>query len=157
MKKTFIFTFLFVIAALLTISSCDKTDGISVVPKFSSISCEPTTPAPGDTMTLTAHQSVHGKLIYSATYKWGFRYFDDILQRDTTVYRTESVVYDNIGGPDPQMGFRLPAYSTASRLYVTLTASYGLSGQTEQGQIFGQASTSSTVNINTSQAKNGAQ
>ena len=65
----------------------------------------------------------------------------------TTVYRTESVVYDAIGGPDPQMGFRLPAYSTARQLYVNLTASYGLSGQTEEGQIFGQAITSGTVNI----------
>lgn len=147
MNKTFILATLALVAAIFALGSCDKTNGISIVPKFSSITCDPESPVAGDTMTFTAHQSLQGKLIYSATYKWAFRYFDDQLQRDTTVYRSENVVYDAIGGPDPQMGFRLPAYSTARQLYVNLNASYGLSGQTEQGQIFGQGSVSGTVNI----------
>ena len=108
MNKIFILATLAFVAAIFTLGSCDKTDGISIVPKFSSITCDPESPAAGDTMTLTAHQSVQGKLIYSATYKWA---------------------------------------STARQLYVNLTASYGLSGQTEEGQIFGQAITSGTVNI----------
>ena len=45
------------------------------------------------------------------------------------------------------MGLRLPAHTTATRLYVTLNATYGLSGQTEQGQIFGQASANTSVTI----------
>ena len=147
MNKTLTFILLAVAACMAAVGACDKTDGISVVPQFSTITSDPATPMAGDTLTLTAHQSVKGKLTYSATYNWAFRYFDDSLQRDTTVRRQEQVVYDYVGGPDPQMGLRLPAYVSATRLYVTLTASYGLSGQTEQGQIFGQASASATVTL----------
>ena len=134
-------------ASLLAFMACEKTDSNSIVPQFSSITCEPENPAAGDSITLTAHQSVRGHLINSTTYRWAFTYIDGSTFSDTTVVRNVEVVYDAVDGTDPQVGFRIPSDTPSNKLTVSLTALYSLSGQTETGQIFGQAARSTSITI----------
>ena len=147
MNKYLIFNTVLAMASALVFMACEKTDSTSVVPQFSSITCEPEMPMAGDSITLTAHQSVRGHLINSTTYRWAFSYIDGTTFSDTTVYRNVEVVYDAVGGADPTVGFRIPADMPGNRLGVSLTALYSLSGQTETGQIFGQASRSTSITI----------
>ena len=148
MNKTLITIALAAIGLTLAATACSDDPTYSVVPVFDAITCQPDMPSPGDSITITAHQSVHGKLIYSATYKWSITYFDNEAQRDTTVRMQRETVYDADGGDiDPQIGFRLPADTPSKSLIVTINASYGLSAQTEMGQIFGQAIKTATLAI----------
>jgi hypothetical protein len=147
MNKSLIFTALFGITSLLAFTACEKTDNTSIVPQFSSITCQPEKPAAGDSITLTAHQSVRGHLINSTTYRWAFTYIDGTTFNDTTVVRNVEVVYDAVDGADPQVGFRIPADTPSNKLTVSLTALYSLSGQTATGQIFGQAARSTSITL----------
>lgn len=147
MSKIKIYSLLAISVAAFVFTSCDKTDGTSVVPRFDKITYEPELPSVGDSITLTAHQSMHGKLINSTTYKWSVTYYNDATGRDTTEYLPQQeVVYDYIGGPDPQIGYRIPA-TTSRKIGVHISAFYSLSGQTELGQIFGQANCSGSINL----------
>ncbi len=134
----------------MTISCDDESDGISVVPHFSGIVCEPSLPNPGDSITLTAVQDQKGKLINKTSYDWTLKYsyfYDGAATRDTTVTRTITTNYDGISSDDPVAGFWLPA-NIASDLTVTIRAYYNLSGQTSTGQLYGEASRTSQIRIN---------
>jgi len=150
MKKNLIFTGLLFMAISVAFISCKEDDGISIVPHFSSITCEPSSPAPNDSITLTAVQDQIGNLINRTSYNWSFSYSyftgNGSEAKDTTVTKSTTVVYD-VNKSNPVMGFRVPE-KIASDLSVSLDANYNLSGQTEGGQIYGRATRSTKVYIN---------
>lgn len=133
---------------MLHFTSCDKVDGLSVVPRFDRIDCDTPNPAPGDTITLTAHQSVQGHLINKTTYTWSFQFSvaGEDYYRDSTFVRTVETNYDGIDNGDPVIGFRIPK-NISSHLNVSLRASYNLSGSTAEGQIYGEATRSTLIRI----------
>lgn len=149
MKKHLIFMALLFVAIDFAICSCEKENGISIVPQFSGITCNPSQPMPGDSITLTAVQAQVGELINRTSYDWSFQYSyftgDGDAAQDTTVTKSVSVVYDN-NPSDPVIGFLVPA-NIASDLNVSIHANYALSGQTASGQIYGQATRSTVVRI----------
>ena len=132
-----------------SIVSCSTdVDGTSIVPVFDKIICSPEHPAPGDSVTVTGHQVVMGKLVNATTYNWDFTYTRAETNRDTTITRSTHVVYDAEGGSaDPVMGFRIPADSPGRYLKVSLHATYSLSGQTAEGAIYGEATRSTTITL----------
>lgn len=148
MNKKLVFNLVVVIASMLHFTSCDKVDGLSVVPRFDRIDCDTPNPAPGDTITLTAHQSVQGHLINKTTYTWSFQFSvaGEDYYRDSTFVRTVETNYDGIDNGDPVIGFRIPK-NISSHLNVSLRASYNLSGSTAEGQIYGEATRSTLIRI----------
>jgi len=131
---------------MVAFASCEKTDHESVVPQFSSITCSPSSPKAGDSITVVAHQAIIGKLINSTTYKWSFTYINPRTYTDTTVVKTVQIIYD-MAPTDPMMGFRIPAGTPRSSLTVSISANYSLSGQTATGQIYGSASKSAHFSV----------
>lgn len=149
MKKGFIISGLFAVLLSATFIGCSETDGISVVPAFDAIYCSPTSPAAGDSITLTAHQAQMGKLINKTSYNWTFSchvFYDGAASRDTTFTRTVNTNYDGISNADPVIGVFVPE-NIASDLTVTLHANYSLSGQTASGQLYGQATRTTRIPI----------
>ena len=146
MIKKLIPTAMLSLLLMCSVASCEKVDHESIVPQFSSISCSPAQHKAGDSIIVVAHQMVIGKLINATTYKWSFTYTNPRTYTDTTVVKTEKVIYD-ITPTDPMMGFRLPAGIPRSTFTVTIQANYSLSGQTAAGQIYGSASKSGHFNV----------
>ena len=149
MKKSLVINSLFVVLLSIAFIGCSETDGISVVPAFDAIYCTPTSPAAGDSITLTAHQAQMGKLINKTSYNWTFScqiFYDGAASRDTTFTRTVNTNYDGISNADPVIGVYVPK-NIAGDLTVTLNANYSLSGQTASGQLYGQATRTTRIPI----------
>ncbi len=146
--KTFIPLLTLAVAAT-AFTACDDTDGTSVVPQFDKIDIAPNRPAPGDSLTATAHQAVKGKLINATTYNWTFTYYvqhDDgsVEKLDTTL--THHTNYDGESSDDPSIGYRLPATAVGgTQMQISLRATYNCSGQTASGALYGEATRSTTV------------
>lgn len=148
MNRKLLYSVLVAVASTFALVACDKVDGTSVVPRFDRIDCDTPNPSPGDTITLTAHQSVQGHLINKTTYTWSFQFSvaGEDYYRDSTIVRTVETNYDGIDSGDPVIGFRIPK-DISSHLNVGIRATYNLSGSTAEGQIYGEANRSTLIRI----------
>ncbi|MBO4905664.1 MAG: hypothetical protein J5486_01340 [Bacteroidaceae bacterium] len=151
MKTNNIIAAIFIALTGTAFVACDETDGISVVPVLDKITLEPNLPAPGDSITATAHQAVKGKLINATTYNWQFTYWtqaDDGSTVKVDTLLSQHTNYDGEYNGDPYMGYRLPTTIVpGSSIMITINASYSCSGQTAQGALYGSANKTQSFSI----------